>query len=154
MHVEYKPHCLNKFMTPYSIMSQSRCKDFYNDWAQLHNIYIYIYMGIQYGSKPITLYFVFVNIQLPNFSMLTRVHSYKSKLGVYLFTGCDWNCIWAHKSRLIIIECSNIYVITYVAVQHYIVLYGGGSENWGYTKSSSIEQFSIETYDFRKPPHP
>ena len=42
MHVEYKPHCLNKFMAPYSIMSQSRYKDFYNDWAQLHNIYIYI----------------------------------------------------------------------------------------------------------------
>ena len=140
MHVEYKPHCLNKFMTPYSIMSQSRCKDFYNDWAQLH----YIYMGIQYGSKPITLYFVFVNIQLPNFSMLTRVHSYKSKLGVYLFTGCDWNCIWAHKSRLIIIECSNIYVITYVAVQHYIVLYGGGLKIGGTPNHPALNSLALK----------
>lgn len=95
-----------------------------------HNYIIYIYTSIyvwayKYGSKPIILYFVFVNIQLPDFSVLTRVHSYKSKLGVYLFTGCDCNCIWGHKSRLIIQECSNIYVIIYVAVQRYIVLYGG-----------------------------
>ena len=76
--------------------------------------------------------------------MLTRVHSYKSKLGVYLFTGCDWNCIWAHKSRLIIIECSNIYVITYVAVQHYIVLYGGGLKIGGTPNHPALNSLALK----------